>query len=207
MSAEQPINVTKEDFGTNEVMSKSRELDDNQSLENKIIDEPLSEPTSNNHKEDTTQIIPDTVRSREDNDLESYEMPQQSENEAFATQPEELNTEHEEENADKEEFKMPDNFDLPEDYFISMKRNRISHPSSTKTSLKRTHSSLTRKNEAASSLVREHDTVIKEAAVHGNDQIKSVSFLPRDSFSSAKRLHLVSISKPIFPRPSVIIYG
>ena len=50
-SVEHLIEVTKEDDGKNEEVSKSRESDDNQSMQNQIFDEPVNEPKIKNNNE------------------------------------------------------------------------------------------------------------------------------------------------------------
>ena len=176
-------------LNTNESVSDSTELDDNQADEPLIIDENVND---DNAKNDEPTITQKTDGILEDSGLQLDETMEKSENNALTGALDNTNIGPLEKNMDKEEFKMPDNFDLPEDYFISIKPNRSSRLPSVEASSKAITPSFIENDKKNSHLVSDFDKNAKDHDMQEKEQSKIATKVSRNLFSSPESLDHVS---------------
>lgn len=183
--------IEKLDLNTNKSMPDSTDFDDNQDHEPLIIDE--TDYATNNEELDKPSFNLNTDSILQNSDLQSNETTEQSVDETFSNEQQEKDMEHNENDTSKEEFKMPDNFDLPEDYFISIKRNRNSHPPNSEFSTKAIQPSAMERDRTTSNPAPNNDKTIKQSNVIWKERSQLVPLVSRTSYPLKETFGPVSI--------------
>ena len=185
--------IEKDGLNANSSIPDNIEFDDNQDHKPLVIDEEHYATTSGELEKTMCTINTDSVL--ENSDFQSNTTREQSVDDSGFKESEDTNLEFQGEDMSKEEFKMPDNFDLPEDYFISIKRNITSHQQNPEFSSKTILPSPLQKDRISSHLAPNHDKIYKQSNKlnDGKGQSKLVPLVSRSIYPSAKYFDRVSI--------------
>ena len=187
--------INKDGLNVNNSIPDDIEFDDNQDHKPLIIDEEHYATTSKDLEKTSCTLNTDSIL--ENSDFQSNTTREQSVDDSGFVEPEDTNLELQGEDISKEEFKMPDNFDLPEDYFISIKRSTTSHQQNSELSSK-TLPSLMEGDRISSHPAANHDKTTKHRNKMNNrkEQSKLVPLVSRSIYPSAKPFDRVSIQHP-----------
>ena len=198
---EEDDTIEEDNLNRNDSIPDNIDFDDNQDNKPLIIDEEHYATTSEDLEK--TTCTPNTDSILENSDFQSNTSREQSVDDSGFKEFEDTNLEPQEEDISKEEFKMPDNFDLPEDYFISIKRNTNSHQHNSELSSKAIQPSLMERDRNTTHLAPNHDKTSKQTnrMNDGKERTKLVPLVSRSIYHSAKPFDRVSL-----PNPKLIHY-